>query len=79
VAQVRDTLAASGLLGGEVRLVSISVDPARDTPEVLREYALRFGGSPSREWAFLTGTPPAAVRSLVQEGFRVTRQIAAGR
>ena len=72
VSEVRDTLAASGLLGTKVRLVSITVDPARDTPEVLLEYARRFGGSPPAEWAFLTGTPPAAVRSLVQQGFRVT-------
>jgi protein SCO1/2 len=72
LARVRDTLAAEGLLGEEVRLVSISVDPARDTPAVLLEYARRFGGSPPSEWAFLTGTPPEAVRALVQQGFRVT-------
>lgn len=70
--ELRDSLAADGLLGAEVRLVSISVDPDRDTVPVLREYAARFGGSPSDEWAFLTGSPAGAVRRMLQEGFKVT-------
>lgn len=72
MAALRDGLAAEGLLGHEVRLVSITVDPARDTPEVLREYARRFGGSPPEEWAFLTGEPPEAVRAMIQDGFKLT-------
>ncbi len=40
----------------DVRLVSFSVDPARDTPPVLNEFAGRYGG-PSKQWMFLTGTP----------------------
>lgn len=38
----------------DVSLVSISVDPERDTPQVLREYAARFGAG--NEWIFLTGS-----------------------
>jgi cytochrome oxidase Cu insertion factor (SCO1/SenC/PrrC family) len=38
----------------EVKLVSFSVDPDHDTPEVLNEYARRFGADPER-WLFLTG------------------------
>ena len=38
----------------DVRLVSFSVDPARDTPAALLEYALRFHAQPGR-WFFLTG------------------------
>lgn len=72
MALLRDSLASAGLLGRKVRLVSITVDPARDTPEVLARYAETFGGSPPDEWAFLTGTPPEAVRQLIQEGFRVS-------
>jgi protein SCO1/2 len=30
------------------------VDPERDTPEVLKKYALTFGADPAR-WHFLTG------------------------
>ncbi len=36
--------------------VSISLDPARDTPEKLREYAIERGADLSRWW-FLTGDP----------------------
>jgi protein SCO1/2 len=72
MAGLRDSLEAEGLLGEEVRLVSFTVDPARDTPEVLREYAGKFGGSPPDDWAFLTGEPPEAVRRMIQEGFKLT-------
>lgn len=36
-----------------VRLVSVSVDPARDTPEALAGYAEALGAEPG--WRFLTG------------------------
>lgn len=35
-------------------LVSISVDPENDTPDVLRAYAQKFGADPA-SWRFLTG------------------------
>ncbi len=70
--ELRDSLAADGLLGERVRLISISVDPARDTVPALRDYAARFGDSPPSEWAFLTGSSAEAIRRLIQEGFRVT-------
>lgn len=72
MAELRDRLAASGMLGREVRLVSFSVDPARDSPEALAAYAARYGASPPSDWAFLTGSPPAAVRSMIQNGFHLT-------
>jgi protein SCO1/2 len=37
-----------------VRLVSFTVDPARDTPAELAAYAKHFTAQPSR-WSFLTG------------------------
>jgi protein SCO1/2 len=40
--------------GQDVRFLSISVDPETDTPEVLREYAARFGADED-QWLFLTG------------------------
>ncbi len=40
----------------DVRLVSISVDPQRDSPPVLNDFAHRFGG-PTEHWFFLTGSP----------------------
>lgn len=72
MATLRDRLRNEGLLGESVRLVSITVDPERDTPAVLREYAARYGGSPPTEWAFLTGRPPDAIRRMIQEGFHLT-------
>jgi cytochrome oxidase Cu insertion factor (SCO1/SenC/PrrC family) len=39
----------------DVRFVSFSVDPERDTPAVLREYAAKFNGDEPR-WRFVTGS-----------------------
>ncbi len=36
-----------------VRLVSVSIDPAHDTPEKLRQYAARMGARPG--WRLVTG------------------------
>lgn len=38
----------------DVRLLSFSVDPERDTPEVLTEYAARYEAK-GEKWLFLTG------------------------
>ena len=38
-----------------IQLLSISVDPEYDTPEVLGTYAKEFGGSSLSNWHFLTG------------------------
>lgn len=53
----------------DLRLVSITVDPQRDTPEVLTEYANRFSADPAR-WFFLTGEKET-IYKLAQEGFRL--------
>lgn len=52
-----------------VRLVSISVDPDYDTPDVLASYAERLGARSTR-WSFLTGEKKQIYR-LAQEGFRL--------
>ena len=44
--------------GERIAFVSITVDPERDTPEVLKEYAQTFGANLAG-WSFLTGTPDA--------------------
>lgn len=51
-----------------VRFVSISVDPARDTPAVLSEYAKRVRNDP--RWTFLTGDR-AAIVDLSVKGFKL--------
>ncbi|MEL6895702.1 MAG: SCO family protein [Planctomycetota bacterium] len=40
--------------GRDIKFVSISVDPDKDTPQQLTEYAARFGADPD-QWLFLTG------------------------
>jgi cytochrome oxidase Cu insertion factor (SCO1/SenC/PrrC family) len=42
----------------QLKLVSISVDPLHDTPEVLAGYGRTVGADRER-WVFLTGHPPA--------------------
>ena len=52
----------------KVRFVSISVDPERDTPAALRDYAARVRNDP--RWMFLTGDRDAIV-SLSVNGFKL--------
>lgn len=54
----------------ELRLVSFSVDPDHDTPQVLRSYAENFRADPNR-WLFLTGGKEQISR-LIQDGFRLS-------
>ena len=56
-------------IGDRARLVSFSVDPARDTPRALSAYADRFGASPAG-WLFVTGNV-AELRSLISRGFHL--------
>jgi protein SCO1/2 len=55
--------------GEDVRFVSITVDPATDTPDKLREYAARFHADTTR-WRFLTGSPDD-VRAVIERDFRL--------
>ena len=53
----------------DVRIVSISVYPEYDTPEVLTEYATRYDANTDR-WHFLTG-PEEDVKKLIKNGFKM--------
>src|SRR6266576_4393515 len=53
----------------DVHLVSFSVDPERDTPQVLRGYADKLQADPGR-WDFLTG-PKSAIYKLSHDGFKL--------
>lgn len=59
LAQVYDALGEAA--GRDFHFVSISIDPARDTPERLKRHAEAFRSDP--RWLFLTGAPDA-VRSV---------------
>jgi protein SCO1 len=51
---VQDRLGAD--FGQEIVFISVTVDPERDTPQVLKEYAQAFGANPAG-WFFVTGAP----------------------
>ncbi|HEY2103563.1 MAG TPA: SCO family protein [Chthoniobacterales bacterium] len=53
----------------DVHFVSFSVDPEKDTPQMLREYASRLQAQPDR-WDFLTG-PKSQIYDLSQHGFKL--------
>jgi protein SCO1 len=50
--------------GAKIAFVSITVDPERDTPKVLKEYAQAFGANLAG-WSFLTG-PSDAIRDVTR-------------
>jgi protein SCO1/2 len=61
---VQQELARRGhLKDGRVHLLSITLDPARDTPEKLRDYAKLYDAD-TAHWTFLTG-PADAVNKTV--------------
>ncbi len=62
MAALQDRLGAD--FGPRVFFVSITVDPERDTPEVLKRYAEAHRANPAG-WAFLTGTP-AEIREVAK-------------
>jgi protein SCO1/2 len=53
MAQLEEKL--GDMVGREVFILSMTVDPERDTPERLKEYAERFQAGPG--WSFVTGKP----------------------
>jgi protein SCO1/2 len=67
MAELRRRAAEAGL---RARYVSFTVDPAHDTPEVLRAYAGRVGAT-GDDWVFVTGSRAALV-DLVGKGFRLS-------
>jgi protein SCO1 len=58
-----------GVTDKQVKLVSFTVDPARDTPQALAEYGKKYGADDSR-WSFLTGSP-AVLDALDHDAFKL--------
>lgn len=67
MADLRRRVADAGL---RARFVSFTVDPAHDTPEVLREYAGRVGAG-ADDWLFVTGSREA-LYDLIGLGFKLS-------
>jgi protein SCO1/2 len=62
--QVQEALKAHGLWKeGGVRFLSITLDPRRDTPEVLRSY-MRIYDADATHWSFLTGPPEQVEKTI---------------
>lgn len=53
----------------DVELVSFSVDPEIDTPEVLKEYALSYGADLT-SWSLLTGYSQETIEQFALENFK---------
>ena len=55
-----------------LRLVTFTVDPERDSPDELKDYAQKFRADPAK-WLFLTGAEEK-IHHLLKDGFKVTAQ-----
>jgi len=64
------------LKGYDCHLVTLTVDPKRDTPEVLKKYAL-LNGADLEKWYFLTGNVDE-IYGLIHNGFKLAVQEAVG-
>jgi protein SCO1/2 len=62
---VRNALKGAKLWGTSVEFVSITLDPGRDTAEVLRQYARLFRAE-DPAWHLLTG-PPQEVHAVIHD------------
>ena len=71
-ATIQKRLGENRSLDGRVRLVSITFDPARDTPAVLKRHAQQLGADP-RTWTFLTGDEDAIAQFAMRFGVSVMR------
>jgi len=63
---IQERARASGV---ELSLVSFSVDPENDTPEVLAAYAQKYGANLA-SWRFLTGDLEV-IRETAERGFKI--------
>jgi len=73
MADLQDQLKAEGLFGEKVAFLTVSFDPERDTPDVLRKYARAFDADPSG-WYFLRGDEQAVKQVAKDFGVAVVKQ-----
>jgi protein SCO1 len=66
LARIQDKIKADGLQD-KVRIISFSVKPQNDTPEILRTYGEKIGAD-FNMWNFVTGKP-ADIYELAEDGF----------
>lgn len=57
MSKLRNQLIKEGVFGDKIEFITITIDPERDTPEVLQEYAARFQVTSGDDgWKFLRGS-----------------------
>jgi protein SCO1/2 len=75
MARVQDELGED--FGSKIAFVSITIDPERDTPAVLKEYASSFKADLAG-WSFLTGAPATVLDVAHRYGVAVAKAAAGG-
>lgn len=53
--KLQSDLEKNGVFGQKIEFITITIDPYRDTPEVLQDYMKGFEIDNSNNWIFLTG------------------------
>ncbi|PLS01542.1 SCO family protein [Neobacillus cucumis] len=53
--ELKKDLLQKGVYGKDIEFVTITIDPYRDTPEILQDYKKGFGIGNDNDWVFLTG------------------------
>jgi len=66
LSQVQEKLKAEGLFGDKAEILSITIDPLRDTPDVLRTFGDKFNADYTG-WKFLRGEEEQPVWDLAKK------------
>jgi len=74
--ELQRAIAGDARLRDRVHLVSVSIDPAHDTPAVIQAHATRRGADP-QTWSYLTGSPAAIDRFTSRFGVSTITDTAA--
>ena len=63
--QLKRNMQVDSIIADNLKLVSLSFDPARDTPNVIQKYAANFTITDSKgSWDFLTSSSETAIKRL---------------
>lgn len=62
LAEAQEKLREEGKLGSDAELISITFDPERDTPEVIRKFAERTSAEVGDGWHFLRGESDETIK-----------------
>jgi len=68
MAELQDMLIAEDI--EDYKIVSYTVDPKFDTPEVLQEYLGRYGATDESKWEMLTGYTTEEISGIANKSFK---------